>query len=606
MSVSAPKRMYDGFSGLDRGVDSGRNPSQLMPNQIAFGINTTVRGGYITHRPGYLRNSLRFLDANGAVDATLQERFEEGYFQGAGYYRSMSSQGMLVASISGRQFVIKVGRRHGPNRVQEITVNGTDVNNPTREKAWFCQAEDFIVIQDGQGSPIIYNGAVARRAGVGEVPTGTRMAYGLGRLWVSNGREFVAGDIVGGPTGSAVYQHRDAVLKFTENDYLNEGGSFKMDEEITAMWFPANLDTSLGQGDLMVGTRGGVASVSIPTDRTQWKNLNIPVRKYSLRPYGPVSQESVAGVNADSFFRSPDGIRSFAMAQRQFGQWGNVPVSREMRRVLDEDDARYQENCSAVQFQNRLLVTCNPLRDVDHGIYHRGLIALDFDLNSGMFEQLPPAYDGLWTGLNILQVVKGEFHGVDRCFAFVLSADGIELWEVTESGNWDQPEIETRNRITWTSELRSFQFTDQAQALKLLEGIELWATELKVAVDFTVRYRPDKYPLWSDWHSWSENAAFGICEPPGCTIPAVKLPQHRSRMGAPIPADSCETTNDRSMRVGYEFQVRLEVTGSCKLPMGRVYAMPVDENLYAQRCGDQTQKTLTGCLDDLFTYESNP
>ena len=61
-----------------------------------------------------------------------------------------------------------------------------------------------------------------------ELPAGRVGAYGMGRVWESltDGIQFIAGDIVGGSSGTQFYNGRDAVLRVTENSYLAGGGTF--------------------------------------------------------------------------------------------------------------------------------------------------------------------------------------------------------------------------------------------------------------------------------------------------------------------------------------------------------------------------------------------
>jgi hypothetical protein len=117
-----PKTLVDGFTTLERGMDSGRDASLIAQNQFAFGYNTTVRGGYIKHRPGWIKCSLQFLGTDGSTDSTLKSRFEDEKFQGAEYYKSASGPEKLVCSIGGRQFAITPDHKYGlRNLVQEIT-----------------------------------------------------------------------------------------------------------------------------------------------------------------------------------------------------------------------------------------------------------------------------------------------------------------------------------------------------------------------------------------------------------------------------------------------------------------------------------------------------
>lgn len=589
-------------------MDSGRSASLIGRNQIALGVNTTARGGFITHRPGYRKVPLRFLDEDGDTDASLRSAFENGRFQGGSYYKPVrGGKESIVLSISGRQFVIYPDQLMGPaNDVRDITP-ATGRNNATKRQVWMEQAEDFLVIQDGQSKAIIWNGSSARRATAGEVPVGTVMAYGLGRLWVARGREFVAGDIVRGPSGTTAYDRRDSVLKFTENDYFNEGGSFMAPEEISGMRFPSNLDTSLGEGELTVFFKHGAVTVRVPTSRDEWKNLQIPLQRVSLKPFGATAQNSIVEVNGDFWFRSPDGMRSFVMAQRQFGEWGNVPMSREMERIIKRDDERLLGFSSAVLFDNRLLMTCAPQRSFDSGTYFLGLVALDFDLVTSMFERTPPAYDGVWTGVKVLQILKGEFHGIERCFMVVLNECGaITLWEVTREDIYDRPSDTSETRIAWNFDTRSFSFPDLGDDLKRLSSGRLWIDKLLGQADFCVKYRPDQYPLWQDWGPcWTKRATKDWCPDADSCLPEIPLAQFRTEMRLPMPTNACEETSGKKLDQGYEFEARVEVTGSCRLRRMRVKADVVSEDLDAG-CpqNDDEDLTLNGCETAIFDYQS--
>ena len=120
-----------------------------------------------------------------------------------------------------------------------------DTESPTADHVFFQQAENWLVVQDQQSPPYLYNGGSLRRATGEEVPIGGPMAYGKGRLWVANGSEYYGGDLV---YGDPAYG-RDSVIRFTENTFLNEGGAFAVSNgPITGLAFGANLDTSLGLG----------------------------------------------------------------------------------------------------------------------------------------------------------------------------------------------------------------------------------------------------------------------------------------------------------------------------------------------------------------------
>lgn len=568
--TNGPARYSDGFQSLESGVDSGLSPLVIQPNQVAFAVNTTFRGGFPTQRPAF-----KLLDLCFESEA-VQDDFEDGLWQGAAFYQADDNRNLLICSISGQQFAIDPNDNFS---VKEISLAG-DLNPDNLRYAWFCQAENYMVIQDGQSRPLIYNGSVMRRALDDEIKAGTCMAYANGRIWYasSNGLSYRATDLVGGPSGTGTNRYRDAVLKETENTYLNEGGDFAVPENsggINAMVSPGAIDSSLGQGPLQVFTRNKVFSVNAPLDRTTWKDVQYPLVTVSQCNYGALSGRSAVPVNGDVFYRSADGVRSLILAQRQFGTWGNTPISFEMQRILRYDSLNLLRFSNAVLFDNRLLMTCAPHHVLDHGVYHSGLIVLDFDMISRMGTKSPPAWEGIWTGIRILQLVTGVWDDVERCFAFVLNTDKeIELWELSKSDWWD---YDGTGRVIWSFETRSM-FTQTPLVKKRLYTGDLFVDGIQGKVDFDVKYRPDQYPGWVDWHSWCECAAVRNCTLEDDCLQIVCLkPQYRPKMRLPLPADDCSATVDMLYRDFYTAQVRVQVTGPARITFGAFHAKQVPE-----------------------------
>ena len=88
-------------------MNSGLEVLELAKNQYAYGVNTTCRGRFLTHRPAYRKQTL-ILDAG--VD------FSKSRFQGACYYDPDFGAESIVAQIGGRlyQFV--------PDTIRSATV----------------------------------------------------------------------------------------------------------------------------------------------------------------------------------------------------------------------------------------------------------------------------------------------------------------------------------------------------------------------------------------------------------------------------------------------------------------------------------------------------
>jgi hypothetical protein len=402
-----------------------------------------------------------------------------------------------------------------------------------------------------------------------ELPPGRMMDYGQGRVWESltDGISFIAGDIVGGSAGSSAYNGRDAVLKVSENSYLAGGGAFRVPSnigQITGMRFTSQLDASLGQGALMVVCPGGVFSCNAPVDRAQWQVMTNPILSESLIGFGGSGQNSTIVVNGDLFFRAIDGIRSLIMARREFASWGNTPISSEMSRVLDVDRPEGFPYVSAVQFDNRVLYSTASVQG-PQGVYFQGLIALNLDPISSIQGKSSSVYDGLWTGLNVLQIIEGQFNGVHRCFAFTYSAveKKIQLYEILKDGELDNG----TTPITWSFEspvlFRDSQNKGFFSFTKLEDG-EFYVGDVKPGqrVNFIVEYRPDFSACWSEWHR------FYICNDPESTAPAYGS---RLGLGSPVTED-CNAVTDQPSNVGRWFQMRFTFNGHCIFKGAKVAA----------------------------------
>jgi hypothetical protein len=405
---------------------------------------------------------------------------------------------------------------------------------------------------------------------VPELPAGRMGAYVMFRNWMSltDGISFIGGDIDGGAAGTPAYNYRDAVLKTTENTFLAGGGSFRVPSTgniITAMVGVATLDTSLGQGPLEVGTAISMFSCDTPMDRSTWAALTNPILTESLIGKGPLAQNSTIAVNSDTFFRSTEGLASLILARRDFGNfgspsWGNVPISQEMKRIIEKDNQSLLSYGSAMTYDNRFLSTAAP-NVSGQGVFHVGLLAMNFDAISNLRTKLPPVYDGVWTGVNALQIISGFVNGFKRAFAFTLNVatQKIELYEFL-------PEETTQTMdngnipIVWTFEtpiLFNKDIKPLTELVKLRDG-EIYLKDIVGTVNIEVQYRPDFYPCWTTWRK------FNVCADPDTTV-ADSQPGYRTRIGLGEPdSGPCEAANNRPMRTGYFFQCRVVITGSCK------------------------------------------
>lgn len=474
-----------------------------------------------------------------------------------------------------------------------VSFTGYDKNNPDIPLNWSVRAENYWILQDNSSYPVIFDGSGSRRANQvqKEVPIGNVMAYAAGRIVVAlpDRQSYRAGDIVFGSSGSPANGYRDAILRFTENDYLNEGGDLvarvfgapSNSGPITMMKAVAQGDTALGQGPLLIGTPNAVFTVNLPFDRTTWKNMANALQTV-VPIIGPLGQCSGLLVNTDLWYRALDGERSYVFAQRQFnGSWGNTPMSAELTDILGNDTQSLLEHGSAVLFDNRLLTTVSPANN-SSGVYHRGLAVMDFNLGSTLRKKASPAWEGVWTGLRFLHVVQGLVDGKERCFAWVLNdASEIEIWEILKAadGKFDQT-ADGEARINWYFESPSYSFGD-LDRFKKLETARFILSHLTGQLDIQVDYRADDSPCWQPWQTLTRCAKKEDCTNPAasCDGPVTYREQPREPVKLRMPADDFDAIARKRYRTGYEFQGRFTMTGYAQMRQLKVYALDETELL---------------------------
>jgi hypothetical protein len=256
MAIADSTLLLEGQRDFSGGMDSSRAPNLISDNAVSRAVNVTFRGGTPTTRPGFRQLILANanVEANGGLDS-----FVNGLFQGGYYYqdRRTDRNPCVISVMSG--FVIKIDL--GTYEVQRVfpvveapdivlgesyiiktvgtttwTSYGAAANtvgeqfvcttapgvgtgtayamNPIDIYAdcYFVQAENYLIIQDGSNAPRIWDGDNLWISGLGpagstgeisQVPIGTVMAYGQGRLFVANTERTsgTAGDLAyGGST----------------------------------------------------------------------------------------------------------------------------------------------------------------------------------------------------------------------------------------------------------------------------------------------------------------------------------------------------------------------------------------------------------------------
>lgn len=321
------------------------------------------------------------------------------------------------------------------------------------------------------------------------------------------------------------------LLRFTETTYLSEGGALQIPSfmgKITGMIFMPIQDTSTGQGDLLVFCEHGTATFSVAVPRSQWKSTQA-FQRVLFQGIGATGQTSLVTTNGDVFFRAFDGLRSYRNARAELSTYGQVPMSAEMNSVLQYDTKPLLSEVSSIVFDNRLLFTAGPKVDYT-GISPTSpskqpttfskIVALDFTTLSTVGGKRSASYDGIWSGVDVLQLITGIVNG--KPTAWILAYDYVNgrlnvLWEITESAAFDTPLGVESQKINSILETRSFSFGTLSEQKRMIRA-DFWLSDVQDRVDVKVYWRPDQYPCWREWHSFSRCGTVQNCITSGVSI----------------------------------------------------------------------------------------
>lgn len=588
--------IVDGSTDFSGGVDSIKvttiadqtNPNGLARNQLAWANNVTVRDGGITTRPAVKRIG------------TIKE--PGGFYQGGYTYEPDGQNPYLVISVGGHWIQVLPD---APGSAVDLSAAFGLFNPASPEQAFFVQAEMFLVGQAGDYTgaptdtlPLFWDNVTLRRSkgitnpvvapgtpGVNEIPAATCMDYYEGRLWYAQNRQYSAGDIVKGASGTIAYAFRDAVLNVTENPLVLGSDGFTVPTNagsIRALKHSANLNSTLGQGQLFIFTRKSIYSLSVPISRHDWiaaDNQHQPLQTVVQLVNGAVGDRCIPAVNGDLFYQSLEpGIRSLMVSVREFDQWGNTQVGANVERILQFNDRSLLHFASGIEFDNRMFQTALPTRKA-RGVVHPAWTTLDFTPLSTFESEAPPVWEGMGQGIDVLQFFTGDFGGLQRAFAVVLESDqSIALWEITKDEKFDTLD----NRITSYIEFPAFNAGDSKQ-LKKLVGADLWVDRLYGQVVFNMEFRPDGDPCWSPWRRWEVCTSRSTCEDvhnPICYPVTPHLESYRSTMTLGKPPEKCQSNGVRPNIIAYQHQPKLTIHGFCRIRGIFLYWEPVQRALY--------------------------
>jgi len=247
-------------------LSSPLTPAGLKRNELAWGINLTMRDGGLYPRAGWLH---------------IAEIFgSDGLFQGFWPYRPVGAFPYFMAVVNGN--ILKIDPDTGA--VTNLSQLFNLYNNPTEPHAYYVQAEEFALFQSGDGVtlPLIWDNVTLRRSnGI----TGNVGQPGPAVYTITTTNFFVVPG-VGGMTGVITTANTDGLPNGITIELRAAGGGFLIGTFVTS--------------NVVLNTSFRLTTVS-----SAWIGHNFPPTEYLLTdtaPFVPVLINEIPAATAMVYY----------------------------------------------------------------------------------------------------------------------------------------------------------------------------------------------------------------------------------------------------------------------------------------------------------------
>lgn len=565
-----PQEINDGSVTFSGGQHDGLLPDRIGPDQYRRGINITTEGGGISPRPGFVHQQITVITEGGIEGRSFAQIFRSGKFQSMAAFDSDDGL-FLIIVLSG--IIFRIDPRTNEAEVIPIGTDGTDRMNQFRRRIPWSYAGRFLVFFDWPDLPVVIENREARRidpeAEIPEIPTSVLGAYVNNRLFVSNAsHEFGGSDPV-------AFGFPDAPLTFEEslapaapfNGQFFSLGSQSANQPITAMGLLQVPDTSTGVGPLIVATKNSIYAFRVDEPRASWEN--IAFGRNIMFNGGIAGPRAFSNLNTDLIFLSGDNqIRSLVLGATEQQRWTNTPISREVKPFLDEFENKKLLDIGFVNsFQNRVFISVGPYTThaLDLGgcetfdYAHGGMVVLELDNVSALGANAVPAWAGLWTGINPMDMVNLD----DAPYIISKDAGGTNrIYRLDTSISYDVFEGE---EVEITSRLYTKEYDfNQRFFDKELKAIDYTLSEIEGNFQMRAEYASSHFKNWVLWQDFEHIAPVQDCEGPSeCDEEMLELTSHCFReldFGDPEEKD-CDPLTDDMATIIRQVGLRLTIRG---------------------------------------------
>lgn len=417
-----------------QGMNGSIHPAALQFSGVARMVNCRLEGQMITTRYGFRSKQL-------GDDA---KPFREENIQGAIHYNPVYGQSQQAFGENRDSIVVCAG-----GRKLHFTFGRNDLLSCSDETAgfpsvsdahivWPFQAENYLIVQDGQSNVWIWDGNSEAFTSPGyttDNPETSKLAngasvgaYAHGRVvQVVYGNRILVGDIIHKTHLSDPVN----VLGMTEQIYFATGSFFSPPSnmgEVVAMGILPLSNTLHGHDDLMIHCRRGIYSLKIDhSPRTEWPG--VAVSKHLLLDTAATGPFALILYDGDQMFRSRNGIQSIRSAAANANILGNPnqPISEPVSDWLDADYHGFLKFASMAKWALRHRIFCTTgLWAKGRWRGGRGMVVLNMNPDGSVSSDMR-AWEGLWTlppGLGQpVQIINAQFSDDDRLFVLSTKED---------------------------------------------------------------------------------------------------------------------------------------------------------------------------------------
>jgi hypothetical protein len=561
----------DGQLSFDGGQDVSLPSTRLEPNKFVAGINVNTSKGVLRPRYAYCRKALTIQPGGYSYEfnkiADFNFNFKTGLFQafvpyrvGNTYYQLIVING-LIYMLNQKDFSVSV-----------LTLNAATLLNPVAKRIYWGVCSKYVIFADFPNRPVIIENGVARRsdASLNELPVLNLVTYNQNRAVFSNSlNEFTAGD----PAGSL----SAPLAPITINEIL-AGGPYAgeiykapsdYDDPITALTTLQSVDTSTGIGSAIVATENQIFTYDTTQPRSDWVNLNQFGTCLSYNA-GIVDQMAQVNVNSDLFFIAKDGtLRGLSSARDDQKKWSRTPISLPVENWTYHHTATPDNSLISfarlAYFNNKLFWTVRPtytkalrmdktpILDICHG----GLVSLDMANVSRGFGEVPPAWDGLWTGVRPMHMLVND----DRMFIVSKDSGINEIYEVLPKETVDRTDEGQRRRIKSVVYTRDY-FVKDVFSDKNLVRMESNISDILGEFSYRVKYQPSDAPNFIPWAEYNLDVKNGYTHfEDGDVLQRQPVALKELVLNRPLLADAENPVNKDLYGTVKRLKFRIEIEG---------------------------------------------